>query len=53
MLKVLFWLLWEAVFVYILVAWGRESGGYIFLFIACIIFFTWELIKSIKDLLKK
>ena len=50
MLRVLYWLLLDSAFVYILVAFGSEAGGYIILILAAIAFFTWELIHSIKNL---
>lgn len=50
MLKVLFWLLWDAFFIYVLASEWGELGGYIFLFIAFVTFFTWELINSIRNL---
>ena len=49
MLKVLFWLLWEVFFIYIIVTLGKESGNYIYLFLAFLAFFTWELYNAIKN----
>jgi hypothetical protein len=50
MLKTLYWLLLDLVFIYMLIAFFGEWGGYIVLVIAAIAFFTWELICSIKQL---
>lgn len=50
MLKVLFWLLLDAFFIYALALYWGELGGYIFLYIVPIAFFTWELINSIRNL---
>lgn len=52
MLKVLYWLLLDGFFLYGLVAFGDELGGYIILFLAAIAFFTWELISAFKQWLK-
>lgn len=52
MLKILYWLLFDAFFIYAFVRFRGELGEYIILFIALIAFFTWELIQAIKALLK-
>lgn len=52
MLKILYWLLFDSFFIYVLVSWLDEMGGYIFLILAFIAFFTWELIRAFKDWLK-
>ena len=48
MLKIIYWLLLDGFFLLALVKFGNEAGGYIFLLIAAVVFFTWELIHSIK-----
>ncbi len=50
MLKTLYWLLFDLFFLYALISYYDEMGGYIILFIAAIAFFTWELVRSIKRL---
>lgn len=50
MLKILTWLLLDSFFLYGLISFYDEMGGYIVLFVAAIAFFTWELIRSIKQL---
>lgn len=52
MLKVLFWLLLDSFFAYILVSWWDEMGSYIFLIIGIVAFFTWELVNAFKEWLK-
>lgn len=49
MFKIIFWLLFDGFFIFSLVKFGDEAGGYIVLFLAAIAFFTWELIHSTKD----
>lgn len=53
MMKILFWLLLDGFFTWALIAFGDEAGGYIFIILAAIVFFTWELIRSIKEWLGK
>lgn len=53
MFRILFCLLWDSFFIYALIAFGDEAGGYIFLFIGLIALFTWELIQAIKAWLEK
>ena len=50
MLKILTWLLLDSFFLYGLISFYDEMGGYIVLCVAAIAFFTWELIRSIKQL---
>ena len=50
--RVLFFLLFDAFFVFALAAYWSEMGNYIFLFLGIVAFFTWELINAIKGLLK-
>lgn len=52
MLKVLFWFLFDAFFIYSFFALREELGWYVLLFIAFIAFFTWELVSAIKHWLK-
>lgn len=56
MLKALFWLAWDLLFVKcIATLWEETDGeinGYIILCALCVVFFTWELIRSIKEWLK-
>jgi hypothetical protein len=50
--KVLYCLLFDGFFLYILGAYWNESGWYNLLFIAFIALFTWGLINAFKDLSK-
>lgn len=52
MLKILYWLLFDAFFIFAFVKLRGELGEYIILFIVLITFFTWELIRAIKAWLK-
>lgn len=52
MLKILFWLLLDAFFIYALISFGSEMGWYILLPIAFVLFFTWELLSAIKQWLE-
>lgn len=48
MLRIIISLLWDAFLIYVLIKFGSELGGYIFLILGFIAFFTWELIRTIK-----
>ena len=48
MLKILIWALCDAFFIFATIKFAGELGGYIFLLLAIVAFFTWELISSIK-----
>ena len=50
MLKILLWLVMDGFFIYTLLTLGSEMGWYIILPIAFIIFFTWDIIRSIRYL---
>lgn len=50
MLKVLFWFLIDAFFIYACFSFWGELGWYSLLFVALIAFFTWELISAIRNL---
>ena len=51
--KILYFLLFDVVFIWALVgSWG-EIGGYAILILAAVAFFTWELFRSIKSWLGK
>lgn len=52
MLKVLYWLLLDAFFIFALISFGDEAGGYLFLILAFIAFFTWELVRAFIAWLK-
>ena len=52
MLKILIWLLFDSFFIFALVKFHSELGGYFFLILAAVAFFTWELVRSIKQLLE-
>lgn len=52
MLKILYWLLFDAFFIFAFFKLRGELGEYIILFIVLIVFFTWELIQAIKAWLK-
>ena len=56
MLKALFWLAWDILFGYATVTlWTESDGeinGYIIFCALCVVWFTWELIRSIKEWLK-
>ena len=52
MFKILFWLLFDAFFTYSFVSFYDELGGYIWLFLVIILWFTWELIYAIKEWIK-
>ena len=52
MFKIFFWLLLDAFFGYALFAFWNELDGYAILLIVAVAFFTWELILSIKRLIK-
>ena len=47
---VLFFLLFDAFFIFAIAAYWSELGGYIFLLLAFVAFFTWQLIQSLKQL---
>ena len=49
LLKFIVFLFLDGYFLYALFAFGDEMGGYITLFLIAIAFFTWELIRSIKE----
>lgn len=53
MFKILYWLLFDAFFLYALVSFGSEMGGYIVLVIAAIAFFTWEMFCAIRNFLNR
>ena len=53
MFRILYWFLFDAFFVYVLYALGDELGGYVYLVLAFIAFFTYELIRTIIYCLKK
>ena len=53
MLRVLFWFLWEGMFINILVKEWGDLGGYRFLILACVAFFTFELVMAFKLWLNK
>lgn len=53
MLKVILWLIADIFFIYCLIAFYSELGGYIILLLAIIAFFTWDLIRTIKHGLGK
>jgi hypothetical protein len=53
MLKVLYWLLLDGFFLYATISFWGELRGFKFLLLAVVAFFTWELIKSIKNCIKK
>lgn len=48
--RVLVFLALDAFFVYTLVAFGGEAGGYLFLLLAIVVWLTWEVVRAIKDL---
>ena len=52
MFKISYWLLLDGFFLFGLLSFGDELGGYIILFIAAIAFFTWELICAFKEWIK-
>lgn len=52
MLKILYWLLFDAFFLYGFLSFRDELGSYSYLFIAFIAFFTWGLIQAFRDWLK-
>lgn len=51
MFKVLYWLLLDGFFAYILIgSLGHIGVGYTLFLLAAVAFFTWELVESIKNL---
>lgn len=52
MFKILFWLLLDSLFVRILLTTWNELGGYKFLILGIVAWFTFELVLSIKSLFK-
>ena len=50
MFKVLFWLVWDLFFGYAVLSWADEMGGYIILVLLIMAFFTYELVKALKEL---
>ena len=52
MLKILYWLLFDAFFIYALIAFFSELGIYNILILAFIAFFTWELVNAIMQWLE-
>lgn len=53
MFRVLYFLLLDGVFIASLIAYYDELGGYIFLWLAIVIWLTWELIRAFKDWISK
>lgn len=53
MFKVLFWLLFDGFFIYGFARWWDELGYYNILFILIILWFSWELVMAIKNLIGK
>ena len=49
MFKIFYFLLFDCAFIFSLIKFGDELGGFIVLFIGAIVFFSWELIRAIKD----
>lgn len=49
MLRILYFLLLDGFFIYALIAFGSEMRWYIIIHILAVVFFTWELIRSIRN----
>lgn len=52
MLKILYWLLFDGFFIYALLSFHDELGGYLYLLLAFIAFFTWELVAAVRNWIK-
>jgi uncharacterized membrane protein len=53
MFRVLYFLLLDGFFAYMLIAYYEEPNGYVFLWLAIVIWLTWELIRAFKDWIGK
>lgn len=52
MLRIIIFLLFDGLFVKILISEWEGLGNYRFLILAFVAFFTWELIRAVKFLLE-
>ena len=53
MLRIIISLLFDGLFIKILISEWDGLGGYKFLILAIVAFFTWELIRAVKYILNK